>query len=123
MQVAGMKRVERSLLWFFALAAVVVVGWFVVNAFAAAHAVAEQSAQAALMDEAVRLLDAYHKQHGEYPGSLESFEWTYPDGGDASTLATMRYESDGETYTLKAEAALGGEIVTGSELGGRITFR
>jgi hypothetical protein len=123
MHATGMNKAGRFLFGAIAFAAAAIGGWKIVDSFQTANAVAEQSAQAALMDEAARFVDAYQKQHGEYPASLESMKWTYPDGGDASTLATLRYESDGATYSLKAKGAYGHEIVTGSDVGGRIIFR
>lgn len=89
----------------------VVVALWAVSLWNEASRAAEESAQLALMDEAERLLAAYHKEHGAYPESLAALELTYPDGGDASTLASFQYNSDGEHYVL-----LGKGASTGAEL-------
>ena len=63
---------------------------------------AEYSTQMALLQEAEQLLEEYRTQHGVFPPSLDELDFTFPDGGDASTLDSLKYESNGETYSLVA---------------------
>jgi type II secretory pathway pseudopilin PulG len=88
-----------------------VLAFFAARLWSNASRAAEESAQRALMEEAGRLLAAYQREHGAYPESLDALELTYPDGGDASTLASFQYNSDGEHYVL-----LGKGASTGAEL-------
>lgn len=98
--------------------------WYGGTLFYQGHLTAEESAQLALLDEAARKLGEFHKEHGEYPASLESFAFSYPDGGDASMIANFRYHSDGKTYSLKTVSLrTGRELETGSELEGRVLLR
>jgi hypothetical protein len=116
----------RKLRWEIGLLAVLcaVVCWYGATSLYWLDLAAQESAQMALLDEAARKLDEYHKEHGEYPASLASFSFSYPDGGNPSMLANLRYISGGKTYTLKTkglESAL--ELETGSELEGRVVRR
>ena len=45
--------------------------WWIGAAFYQAHRMAQESAQLALLAEAAQKLDTYHKEHGEYPTSLD----------------------------------------------------
>jgi hypothetical protein len=88
------------------------------------HLVAQESAQLALLSEAAQMLGAYRKEHGEYPASLESIAFSYPDGGDASMVENLRYVSDGKTYSLKTKSLrTGRELDAGSELKGQVVRR
>jgi hypothetical protein len=98
--------------------------WYGGTLFYQGHLMGQESAQAALLDEAARKLNEFHKEHGEYPASLESFAFSYPDGGDSSMLANLRYLSDGKTYSLKTKSLrTGRELETGSQLEGRVVLR
>jgi hypothetical protein len=118
----------RKLRWKLALVALLCtivcapVFWKIGTVIYDAHRLAKWSGQMALLQEASQKLDAYHKMHGEYPASLDSFEFTYPDGGDASMLADFRYLSDGKTYTLKAQSLYdeSEEMEVGSKTNGEI---
>lgn len=77
-----------------------VIGWSVASTFIESHRAAEMSAQLALFKEAEALLDAYRAENGSYPESLDTLEFSFPDGGDRSTLALLKYETNGKTYSL-----------------------
>jgi hypothetical protein len=102
---------KKRLSLLIAVAGGAALAFFAARIWSDASRAAKESAQLALMDEAERLLAAYHREHGEYPASLEAFELTFPDGGDASTLASLGYNTDGEHYVL-----LGKGAATGAEL-------
>ena len=87
------------------------VGWWAYAVWDGARRAADDSAQRALIDEAVKFLDAYHDQNGEYPKSLDVFTFTYPDGGDSSILATLQYHSNGKTYTIVARSLQDGSEI------------
>ncbi len=70
------------------------VGRWVQTELQEADALAQHSAQAALLGEIESLLRAV-PEGGEYPRSLDELPLTYPDGGDASLLELFYYESDG----------------------------
>jgi hypothetical protein len=74
-----------------------------------ARRLAEMSAQLELIKEAEHLLEEYRANHRQYPKSLDALEFTFPDGGDRSTLALLKYESDGETYSLVTDNVYSGE--------------
>ncbi len=81
----------------------VAVGWIgraVYHEFQEAEAWAQYSAQAALLVEIERYLEAV-PAGGEYPRSLDELPLTYPDGGDPSLLELFEYESDGTRCTLR----------------------
>jgi|SRR3972149_3033225 len=84
-------------------------GWNAASTFNEARRAAEMSAQLALFKEAEELLDAYRAEHGHYPKSLDSLAFSFPDGGDRSTLALLNYESDGKTYSLVTKNVFSGE--------------
>jgi type II secretory pathway pseudopilin PulG len=85
--------------------------YFVISPLNEARRMAEYSAQMALFKEAEHLLEEYRAAHGEYPKTLDSLKFTFPDGGDRSTLALLKYESDGKTYTLVTKDVYSGEEI------------
>jgi hypothetical protein len=91
------KRVAPRLVLCIAL---LVVGVGMAKVFKDAHHAAQTSAQLALFKEAEELLEVYRAKHGQYPTSLDSLSFTFPDGGDDLTLAKLQYKSDGRTYSL-----------------------
>ena len=70
----------------------------------------KDSPQNALMLEATQQLEIYKERHGRYPGSLDALHFTYPDGGNSSTLATLKYETDGSHYTIVAKGEFDGTV-------------
>jgi hypothetical protein len=102
---------ERRILQSLIVTLLVGVFWWAFTVYDAARRTADYSAQRALMTEAAMLVEAYHRQHGRYPESLASFAFTYPDGGDSSILATVRYHSNGETYEITATSAWDGSEI------------
>jgi len=82
----------------------------VAQVFREASRAATDSAQRALMLEATQQLEIYKKRHGRYPKSLEPLTFTYPDGGDSSTLATLEYESDGNHYSIVVKGKYDGTV-------------
>lgn len=92
-----------------ASAAVVVAGAWAVRVWRDASQSAEESAQRALLAESTQLLEAFHRQHGQYPDSLSQLDFTFPDGGDAATLATLQYKSDGDHFVIRVQGASTGD--------------
>jgi hypothetical protein len=100
------------------------ISWWAIEIYLTADRAADQSAQLALMTEAATLLDAYHSKHGEYPKSIDEFTFTFPDGGDESILATLRYTSDGATFSITAKGiSTGDDLTTDSTLDGAVVYR
>jgi hypothetical protein len=104
-----MNRGSAKFFNFLCLVGVLLVGTYAATMFHSAHLLAEESAQRALLDEAAALLDAYHREHGRYPESLQQLAFTYPDGGDRSTLESLEYNSDGEYFIVKTIGASSGK--------------
>lgn len=111
---------KKRLLLSLAAVALTLIAWWAIDLFMTAQRLAEYSAQAALMTEASKQLDVYLQAHGDYPASLDAIKFTFPDGGDESTLATLQYLSDGKTYSITARCAIGGKLVTDSSSKGAI---
>ena len=89
--------------------AVCLLAGVVVREFNDARRMAEYSAQMALLQGAEQLLEKYRTQHGVFPASLDELDFKFPDGGDRSTLDSLQYESNGETYSLIATDDEGNE--------------
>jgi hypothetical protein len=83
--------------------------WSAASTFNEARVAAKMSAQLALVKEAENLLEAYRAEHGHYPKSLDSLTFSFPDGGDSSTLALLKYESDSEKYSIVTKIDISGE--------------
>jgi type II secretory pathway pseudopilin PulG len=92
-----------------AIGAISVVALWAASVWSAASRSAEESAQRALLAEAAQLLEAFHREHGRYPESLDSLSFNFPDGGDAATLSSLRYNSDGDHYLILVRGAFSGE--------------
>lgn len=92
------------------------VGILVAGEFMKASLTANESAQRALLVEATQLLREYHREHGDYPDSLEGLAFAYPDGGDSSLLSEFKYESNGKRYSLTTVGtSTGKKLKTSSE--------
>ena len=106
----GSSKLKR--VWPFVIVGIAIclmLGWSAASTFNDARRLAEMSAQLALFKEAEELLEAYRAAHGNYPKSLDSLVFSFLDGGDRSTLALLKYESDGKTYTLVTRNVYSGE--------------
>jgi hypothetical protein len=105
----GRERGSGALFNVIVATGVILMGSYAAMLWRSASRAAEESAQLALLDEAEKLLAAYHRAHGHYPDTLEELAFTYPDGGDRSTLDSLEYDSDGEYYLVKTIGAFSGE--------------
>ena len=94
--------------WVVVLGAIFLVAW-ATQVWCAASRTAEESAQRALLAEAAQLLDAYHGRHGQYPPSLDEISFSFRDGGNAATLSTLRYNTDGNHYVILVRGAYSGD--------------
>lgn len=104
-----MSRGSGKFFNFLCLVGMLLVGTYAAMMFRSAQLVGEESAQRALLDEAAALLDVYHREHGHYPESLQQLAFTYPEGGDRSTLESLEYNSDGEYFIVKTIGASSGQ--------------
>jgi hypothetical protein len=90
-----MSRRDRVATVLVAGTAICLIAGFVAFEFNNARRMAEYSAKMALFKEVVLLLEEYRTEHGAYPKSLDLLKFTFPDGGDQSTLELLHYKSDG----------------------------
>ena len=97
--------------WLLSLAAIAMalIAWWAIDLFITASRAAKDDAQRVLMIEASKQLATYFEKRGEYPDSLDSLRLAYPGG--ESTLATLRYKSDGKTYSITTESAYDGSTL------------
>ncbi len=75
--------------------------FYIIRGLYVTQLVAKQSAQLALLDESLTLLESYYNSHGHYPPSLENLELTYPDGGDPSLLQSVHYKTDDDNFSIE----------------------
>jgi hypothetical protein len=73
---------------------------------------AVESKQRSLMSQAEWQLAEYHQQHGRYPDTLDGLNFIYSDGGDASTLATLKYQTDDSYYRIVAKSVWDGTEIS-----------
>lgn len=73
--------------------------------FQQAKLTAKESAQLALCQEMISLLEQHRREHGRYPGSLQELPFTSPDGGDSKLLEEIEYRTDGEHDRFRVQRA------------------
>jgi hypothetical protein len=56
-----------------------------------------------LFKSSIEKIDEYKLQHGHFPRSLNELHWSkFEEGANKTYLTFIHYESDGDTYSLRA---------------------
>lgn len=87
---------KKSFLIAIGIATVIIV----IIAYSSISKVSDESAQRALISEAIKHIEEYHDKQNKYPKSLDVFEFSFNDGGNKKMLKDIHYSVTNTGYEI-----------------------